>query len=49
MYFMLGNDIRFDGPGRYGVRIKEDVSPEIFELFNAKKNKSELAGSGNTG
>lgn len=49
MYFMLGNDIRFDGPGRYGVRIKEDVSPGIIELFNVKKNITELAGSGNTG
>lgn len=44
---MLGDAIRFDGPGRYVVKTKESINPEIFELFNAKINTSKLAGIGN--
>jgi hypothetical protein len=45
---MSGNDIRFDGPGRYVVTTKEEVTPAIFELFIAKKHKSKLT-EGNKG
>ena len=38
---MPGKDIRFDGPGRYVVTTKEEVSSDIFELYTSKKAKSE--------
>ena len=39
---MSGKNIRFDGPGRYVVITKEDISPEILELFSGKIKISEL-------
>jgi len=38
---MPGKDIRFDGPGRYVVTTKEEVSSDIFELYASKKVVSE--------
>lgn len=35
---MFGKNTRFDGPGRYVITTKEEVSPEIFELFTLKKS-----------
>ena len=46
---MDGEDIRFDGPGRYVITTKGEVNPDIFELYNAKKNKSSVTGGGLTG
>jgi hypothetical protein len=44
---MLGNDIRFDGPGRYIVTTREEVSADIFELYTSKKAISEQTDGDN--
>jgi hypothetical protein len=44
---MLKNDIRFDGPGRYIVTTREEVSADIFELYTLKKAISEQTGGDN--
>lgn len=46
---MLGKDIRFDGPGRYIVTTREEVSADIFELYTSKKVISEQTGGDNAG
>ena len=43
---MLLKDIRFDGPGRYLVNVREEASTEIIEMFNVVKNKTELTEGG---
>jgi hypothetical protein len=43
---MLLKDIRFDGPGRYLVNVREEASTEIIEMFNVVKNKTEVAEDG---
>jgi hypothetical protein len=43
---MLLKDIRFDGPGRYLINVREEASTEIIEMFNVVKNKTEVAEDG---
>jgi hypothetical protein len=43
---MLLKDIRFDGPGRYLVNVREEASTDIFEMYKVVKNKTEVTEGG---